>query len=125
MTKTGGGAIVNISSADGLIERPDAADYNASKHGVIGLTKSASTEYRESRVRVNAVLPGLTVTPLIESLLDDPSFGPQVANIAARHTIDRHGQPIDIAEACRWLLSNHSSYINGVSLPVDGGYLAR
>lgn len=125
MTKTGGGAIVNISSADGLIGRPDASDYNASKHGVIGLTKSVSTEFRTTRVRVNSVLPGLTATPLIKSLLDDPSFGPQVAKISERHTIDRFGEPEDIAQACRWLLSDLSGYVNGISLSVDGGYLAR
>lgn len=125
MMATGGGAIVNISSADGMIGRPDASDYNASKHGVLGLTKSASTEFRETRVRVNAVLPGLIFTPLVESLIDDPSFGPQFAPILNRHTIDRRGRPEDIAEACRWLLSDYSSFVNGSGLSVDGGYLAR
>ncbi|MGD9664750.1 MAG: SDR family NAD(P)-dependent oxidoreductase [Novosphingobium sp.] len=125
MMLSGGGAIVNISSADGEIGRPDASDYNASKHGVLGLTKSASTEYRETRVRVNAVLPGLIFTPLVESLIDDPSFGPQFEPILKRHTIDRRGRPEDIAEACRWLLSDLSTFVNGAGLSVDGGYLAR
>lgn len=125
MMATGGGAIVNISSADGMIGRPDASDYNASKHGVLGLTKSASTEFRDTRVRVNAVLPGLIFTPLVESLIDDPSFGPQFEPILNRHTIDRRGRPEDIAEACRWLLSDYASFVNGAGLSVDGGYLAR
>ena len=125
MMGNGGGAIVNISSADGEIGRPDASDYNASKHGVLGLTKSASTEYRETRVRVNAVLPGLIFTPLVESLIDDPSFGPQFQPILNRHSIDRSGRPEDIAQACRWLLSDYASFVNGAGLSVDGGYLAR
>lgn len=125
MMRSGGGAIVNISSADGMIGRPDASDYNASKHGVLGLTKSASTEFRETRVRVNAVLPGLIFTPLVEGLIDDPSFAPQFAPILNRHTIDRRGRPEDIAQACRWLLSDLASFVNGASLSVDGGYLAR
>lgn len=125
MMVSGGGAIVNISSTDGVIGRPDASDYNASKHGVLGLTRSASTQYRETLVRVNAVLPGLIFTPGIKSLADDPSFGPQIDSILNRHSIDRRGRPEDIAEACRWLLSDYASFVNGSSLSVDGGYLAR
>ncbi len=125
MMECGGGAIVNISSADGESGRPEASDYNASKHGVLGLTKSASTEYRETRVRVNAVLPGLIFTPLVEGLVDDPSFGPQFQKILDRHTIDRRGRPEDIGQACRWLLSDYATFVNGAGLSVDGGYLAR
>lgn len=125
MMAAGGGAIVNISSTDGMVGRPDASDYNASKHGVLGLTRSASTHYRETRVRVNAVLPGLIFTSGIESLVDDPSFGPQIDSILNRHSIDRRGRPEDIAEACRWLLSDYATFVNGSSLSVDGGFLAR
>jgi 2,5-dichloro-2,5-cyclohexadiene-1,4-diol dehydrogenase 1 len=125
MMGNGGGAIVNISSADGEIGRPEASDYNASKHGVLGLTKSASTEFRDTQVRVNAVLPGLIFTPLVEGLIDDPSFGPQFEPILNRHSINRRGRPEDIAQACRWLLSDYASFVNGAGLSVDGGYLAR
>lgn len=121
-----GGAIVNMSSGDGIIGQPHAADYVASKHGVIGLTRGAACEARYSKVRVNAVLPGLILTPMVEErLLQNPAFEAQVAPMAERHSIGRFGKPEDVAEAACWLLSDRAAFVNGATLTVDGGYTAR
>ncbi len=121
-----GGAIVNMSSGDGIIGQPHAADYVASKHGVIGLTRAASCEARYTKVRVNALLPGLILTPMVEErLFANPAFEAQVAPMAERHSIGRFGKPEDVAEAALWLLCDRSAFINGALLTVDGGYTAR
>jgi NAD(P)-dependent dehydrogenase (short-subunit alcohol dehydrogenase family) len=120
-----GGAIVNMSSGDGIIGQPYAADYVSSKHGVIGLTRAASCEARHTGVRVNALMPGLIMTPMVEGLLENPAFESQFAPMAERHSIGRFGRPEDVAEAACWLLSDRSAFINGASLAVDGGYTAR
>ncbi|MDR7104116.1 SDR family oxidoreductase [Croceicoccus sp. BE223] len=121
-----GGAIVNNSSGDGFIGQPYAADYVASKHGVVGLTRAAACEARHTGVRVNAVLPGLILTPMVEErLIGNPAFEQQMAPMAERHSIGRYGKPEDVAEAACWLLSDRSAFINGSMLTVDGGYTAR
>ncbi|WP_066555992.1 SDR family NAD(P)-dependent oxidoreductase [Croceicoccus bisphenolivorans] len=121
-----GGAIVNNSSGDGIIGQPYAADYVASKHGVIGLTRAAACEARYNKVRVNAVLPGLILTPMVEErLIGNPAFEKQMAPMAERHSIGRYGKPEDVAEAACWLLSDRSAFVNGALLAVDGGYTAR
>ncbi len=121
-----GGAIVNMSSGDGVIGQPYAADYVASKHGVVGLTRAAACEARYTGVRVNAVLPGLILTPMVEDrLFANPAFEAQVAPMAERHSIGRFGKPEDVAEAACWLLSDRAGFINGAMVTVDGGYTAR
>jgi 2,5-dichloro-2,5-cyclohexadiene-1,4-diol dehydrogenase 1 len=121
-----GGAIVNMSSGDGIIGQPYAADYVAAKHGVIGLTRAASCEARYTGVRVNALLPGLILTPMVEErLIGNPAFEKQMAPMVERHSIGRYGKPEDVAEAACWLLSDRSAFINGALLTVDGGYTAR
>jgi NAD(P)-dependent dehydrogenase (short-subunit alcohol dehydrogenase family) len=121
-----GGAIVNNSSGDGIIGAPYAADYVAAKHGVIGLTRAASCEARYTGVRVNAILPGLILTPMVEErLIGNPAFEKQMAPMVERHSIGRYGKPEDVAEAACWLLSDRSAFINGALLTVDGGYTAR
>lgn len=121
-----GGAIVNNSSGDGMIGQPHAADYVSSKHGVIGLTRAASCEARYNKVRVNAVLPGLILTPMVEErLIGNPAFASQMAPMTERHSIGRFGKPEDVAEAACWLISDRSAFVNGASLTVDGGYTAR
>lgn len=125
MRKTGGGAIVNTSSGDGVVGRAYAVDYVTSKHGVLGLTRSAAAEALITGVRVNAVLPGMTMTPLVEDLLKDPSFQKHAEAARERHSIGRFGQPEDVGRAANWLLSDEASFINGACLPVDGGYTAR
>ncbi|MEO7466115.1 SDR family NAD(P)-dependent oxidoreductase [Sphingobium limneticum] len=122
----GGGAIVNNSSGDGIIGAPYAADYVAAKHGVIGLTRAAACEARHTGVRVNALLPGLILTPMVEErLIGNPAFEKQMAPMVERHSIGRFGKPDDVAEAACWLLSDRSAFINGALLTVDGGYTAR
>ncbi|MET0545828.1 MAG: SDR family oxidoreductase [Caulobacterales bacterium] len=119
-------AIVNTSSGDGLVGQPFAGEDVASKHGVVGLTRTASAEFRQTGVRVNAVCPGLILTPMIEDrLLGDPAFADQLAMIKERHSIDRFGRPEDIGNAVKWLLSDESSFVNGAAIAVDGGYTAR
>lgn len=123
-----GGSIVNTASIGGMIGVPLAADYIASKHGVVGLTRAASTEFRQTKVRVNAVLPGAIMTPMIEErLMSNPEYGKstQFEAIRERHSVDRLGKPDDVAAAAKWLLSDEAEFINGVILPVDGGYTAR
>ena len=123
--KTGGGAIVNNSSMNGVVAIPHATEYIASKHAVIGATPGASSEARETGVRVNAVLPGLILTPMIDKLKDNPGFKAQYASALERHSVGRFGQPEDVGYAVKWLLSDEAAFINGAMLAVDGGYTAR
>jgi 2,5-dichloro-2,5-cyclohexadiene-1,4-diol dehydrogenase 1 len=121
-----GGAIVNNSSGDGIIGAPYASDYVAAKHGVIGLTRAAACEARYTGVRVNAVLPGLILTPMVEErLFGNPAFEAQVAPMVERHSVGRFGQPEEVGQAACWLLSDRASFVNGALLTVDGGYTAR
>jgi len=121
-----GGAIVNMSSGDGIIGAPFASDYVAAKHGVVGLTRAAACEARYTGVRVNAVLPGLILTPMVEErLFANPAFEAQIAPMVERHSIGRFGKPAEVGEAACWLLSDRASFVNGALLSVDGGYTAR
>lgn len=125
MRATGGGAIVNTASVNGLVAQANSAEYVASKHAVIGLTRAASTEAGLTGVRVNAVLPGTINTPMVEDLLIDPMFRPFYDSALARHTIGRFGEPEEVASVARFLLSDQASFVNGAAIPVDGGYSAR
>jgi len=127
MRKTGGGAIVNTSSTGGQMAIPMSAEYAATKHGVIGLTRAGAAEARLTGVRVNAVLPSLIETQMIADLMasDDFAGSSESAAILDRHSIGRFGKPDDVARAAKWLLSSESAFINGVALPVDGGFTAR
>ncbi|AFY33395.1 SDR family oxidoreductase [Calothrix sp. PCC 7507] len=121
MLKQGGGAIVNNSSIAGLIGFPDAAAYVASKHGVIGLTKTAALEYAKSGIRVNAVSPAVIATDMV-----DRAFGDEgKAQMAAAHPIGRIGRVEEVAEAVVWLCSDAASFVTGQSLAVDGGYTTQ
>ena len=97
--------------------------YNASKHGVVGLTKTAALEYAKVGLRVNAVCPGYIRTPLLaETLTRQPEM---VAQIVARHPVGRMGRPEEIAEAVVWLCSDAASFVTGHTMTVDGGYVAQ
>ena len=124
MLKQGSGTIVNTASIMGLVGSwSGTAAYNASKHGVVGLTKTAALEYATSGIRVNAVCPGYIQTPLIaEALTSNPALEPQ---IVARHPVGRMGQPEEIAEAVVWLCSDAASFVTGHTMTVDGGYVAQ
>ncbi len=121
--KSGGGAIVNLSSIAGLIGFPGLAAYTASKHGIAGLTKTASLEFAQKNIRVNAVCPGPIMTPMLERLMSvTPGFKDQVLlGIPER----RIGKPEDVANAVLYLCSEQASYITGQCLAVDGGWVAQ
>jgi len=124
MLTQGGGTIVNTASIMGLVGSwSRSGAYNASKHGVVGLTKTAALEYATSGIRVNAVCPGYIRTPLLESLLTNQ---PEMeAQIVARHPVGRMGKPEEIAEAVVWLCSDAASFVTGHTMTVDGGYVAQ
>lgn len=118
-----GGAIVNVSSASGVIPTPNMGPYCAAKHGVLGLTKTAAVENARSGIRINAVLPGSTRTPMLE---DSMAKSPEVEQMVIQNSVlGRLGEPEEIAAAVLWLCSRQSSYVNGHSLLIDGGTVSR
>ena len=124
MLKSGGGAIVNTASSLGQVAIANACEYVACKHGVMGLTRAAAADYGAKGIRVNAVLPGIIRTPMISRLVEDPQFSAFFERLKDRHPIGRFGQPSEVGEAVKWLLSDAASFVNGTTMPVDGGYLA-
>jgi NAD(P)-dependent dehydrogenase (short-subunit alcohol dehydrogenase family) len=123
MRAQGSGAIVNCSSLGGLVGLPGRAAYHASKHGVIGLTRSAALEYAPRGIRVNAVCPGTIETPMVRDMIDKGEL--DVPEAVKNQPIGRLGQADEIAAAVLWLCSPAASFVLGVALPVDGGYTAR
>jgi NAD(P)-dependent dehydrogenase (short-subunit alcohol dehydrogenase family) len=119
----GSGAIVNCSSLGGLVGLPGRAAYHASKHGVIGLTRSAALEYAPRGVRINAICPGTIETPMVTKMFDSGDLDREQA--AADQPIGRLGTAEEMAAAVLWLCSPGASFVVGVALPVDGGYTAR
>jgi NAD(P)-dependent dehydrogenase (short-subunit alcohol dehydrogenase family) len=120
MRRQGGGAIVNCSSLGGLVGLPGRAAYHASKHGVIGLTKSAALDNAARGVRVNAICPGCIDTPMGDAI--DPAA---MKEFLRDQPIGRMGRPDEIAAAVLWLCSPAASFVLGVALPVDGGFVAH
>lgn len=117
------GSIVNCSSIAGLIGFPGVPAYVASKHGVIGLTKTAALEYAKSNIRINAVCPGMIQTPMIDRFAHGEA---QIQKqLIEGEPIGRIGRPEEIAEAALWLSSSKSSFVTGHSLTVDGGWVAQ
>jgi len=123
MLKTGGGAIVNNSSVAGLIGFPGIAIYAASKHAVMGLTKSAALEYSAQGVRVNSVNPAVIDTSMADRLA--VSLDVDKEGLGAMHPIGRIGVPDEVANAVLWLCSEKASFVTGTSLAVDGAYTAQ
>jgi NAD(P)-dependent dehydrogenase (short-subunit alcohol dehydrogenase family) len=122
MLKQGsGGAIVNMASVAGFIGSTGFATYSASKHGVLGLTKSAALETARSGIRVNAVCPAVIATPMGERLFSAPEIEKYMIGL---HPIGRFGKPMEIAEAVVWMCSERASFMTGQSLALDGGFLA-
>lgn len=120
MLPKGGGRIVNISSLAGLNGVATGSPYSTAKHGVLGLTKSAALEYGAYNVRVNAVCPGFIQTAILEGVPQKiVDYSTQI-----RVPLKRIGQPDEVAKAILWLLSDASSYVNGESLAIDGGFKA-
>lgn len=119
----GSGAIVNCSSLGGLVGLPQRAAYHASKHGVIGLTKSAAMEYAPRGVRINAICPGTINTPMVSTMLETQKEA--LDGILKEQPIGRLGTSEEIAAAVLWLCSPGASFVLGVALPVDGGFTAH
>jgi NAD(P)-dependent dehydrogenase (short-subunit alcohol dehydrogenase family) len=121
LNQGGGGAVVNMSSVAGLIGAAGAGVYVASKHGVLGLTKSAAIEYASHGIRVNAVCPAV-----IETAMADRAFGEPAVNkrMLALHPLGRFGKPMEVAKAVLWLCSDKSSFTTGQYIAVDGGLLS-
>jgi NAD(P)-dependent dehydrogenase (short-subunit alcohol dehydrogenase family) len=117
----GGGAIVNMASIQGLVGAARVAAYSASKHGVIGLTKSAALETARTRIRINAICPGAIETSMSERLFGAPQVHKYVLGC---HPIGRFGKPTEVAEAVVWMCSDSASFMTGQSLVLDGGFLA-
>jgi NAD(P)-dependent dehydrogenase (short-subunit alcohol dehydrogenase family) len=122
MLQQGGGAIVNTASVAGLVGLPYASAYVASKHGVVGLTKTAALEYAQQGIRVNCVCPSYIATPMTAPGMQDPE---RMARMIASEPIGRMGQPEEIAEAVVWLCSDAASFVTGHTMTVDGGYVAQ
>jgi NAD(P)-dependent dehydrogenase (short-subunit alcohol dehydrogenase family) len=123
MRKQGSGAIVNTASVAGLAGFPNLGIYVASKHAVVGLTKSAALECAQSGIRVNAVCPGPVDTPMMERIAGNEG-APGRKDFEAIVPMRRYASPTEIAATVAWLCSDQASYITGVSVPVDGGLFA-
>jgi NAD(P)-dependent dehydrogenase (short-subunit alcohol dehydrogenase family) len=127
MVAQGGGSILNMASAAGLIGWPGAAGYVAAKHGVVGLTKSAALEYAPQNIRVNSICPSYVLTPMVEKELFEDALGNDqelIAAARANHPIGRFAEVEEIAAAATWLLSDKASFVTGTAMSVDGGYTA-
>ena len=123
MRKQGSGAIVNNSSIGGLIGIPGRAIYHATKHGVIGMTKSAALEYAAKGIRINAICPGAIETPMVADMVArEPET---MKDILKEQPIGRLGKPEEIASTVLWLCSPGAGFVIGHALAVDGGYTAR
>lgn len=118
----GGGAIVNGASASAYLPVPGSAIYSATKAGVVGLTKAAALEYAPDNIRVNAICPGITRTPLIEGIIGGREKKEKY--LTSYSALGRMAEPEEIGEAAAWLLSDLASFVTGVSLPVDAGQVA-
>ena len=123
MLDRGGGAIVNCASVAGLIGFPNIGIYIASKHAVIGLTKTAALEYSVKGIRVNAVNPAVIDTEMVDRIAAGLSV--EKNNLSNLHPIGRMGRVEEVAEAVLWLCSGRASFVTGHSLLVDGGFTAQ
>ncbi len=124
MRTQGSGAIVNTASIAGLVGIAGRSAYVASKHGVVGITKTAALEYGSQGIRVNAVCPGYVRTPMVDYVLRHE--GPELeAQMLAREPIGRLGRPEEIAETVVWLCSDAASFITGHAMAADGGFMAQ
>jgi NAD(P)-dependent dehydrogenase (short-subunit alcohol dehydrogenase family) len=119
MVQSGGGSIVNVASVAALVGMTGSIPYQASKAAVLGLTRGAAVSYGRDRIRVNAICPGLVVTGMTQS-----ASAEAVEALKAKIPLGRDGQPEEISAAVVFLASDESSYITGVALPIDGGFVA-
>jgi 2,5-dichloro-2,5-cyclohexadiene-1,4-diol dehydrogenase 1 len=123
MLKTGGGAIVNTSSGAGVVGYMLGAEYVSSKHAVLGLTRTGALDYAKQNIRVNAILPGATLSPMLTTAIKTM---PEVEQFLINATpMGRLAQPAEIAATAVWLLSDHASFVTGACLSVDGGFTTQ
>jgi NAD(P)-dependent dehydrogenase (short-subunit alcohol dehydrogenase family) len=123
MRTQGRGSIVNAASTSGLRGHVNSSEYVAAKHGVVGLSKAAAIDGGALGIRVNAVCPGLILTPMVQDrLMSDPVFSNALEDLRKRHIIGRFGETDEVANAVMWLLSDLSSFTTGTAMIVDGGY---
>jgi NAD(P)-dependent dehydrogenase (short-subunit alcohol dehydrogenase family) len=129
MRKAGGGSILFTASVAGLVGSMMAPVYSAAKFGVVGLAMSLAQRYALEKIRVNALCPGMTDTPMLPKFVNrnnDPSVQDENARkLNAAIPMGRPGRPEELAHAALWLLSDDASYVTGIALPVDGGYVCR
>jgi NAD(P)-dependent dehydrogenase (short-subunit alcohol dehydrogenase family) len=125
MLEHGGGAIVNTASLAGLIGFPMNVAYSASKHAVVGITRTAALEYARSGIRVNAVCPAFVRTPMVDQLVEFGGERMSLERLASMQPMGRLGTPEEVAEAVLWLCSDAAAFITGIALPLDGGTTAR
>jgi NAD(P)-dependent dehydrogenase (short-subunit alcohol dehydrogenase family) len=121
MLAQGSGVIVNVASVAGLNGFPRHPAYAASKHGVVGLSKTAGLEYGRKGVRVNALCPGFTLTPMVQGMID---AGTPADQLAQRVPLGRLGTPEEIAATALWMCSDDAAFMIGHALAVDGGIMA-
>lgn len=125
MLKNGGGTIVNVASAAGLVGQPENVPYAASKFGIVGMTRTAAIEYATQNIRINAVCPTAIETPMIMYGRRKLAENPEALEAAKNYQrMKRMGQPEEVADVILWLCSEQSSFITGHAMPVDGGALA-
>jgi NAD(P)-dependent dehydrogenase (short-subunit alcohol dehydrogenase family) len=125
MLAHGGGAIVNTASLAGLIGFPMNVAYSASKHAVIGITRTAALEYARAGIRVNAVCPAFIQTPMVDSLVELGGPRMSLERLATLQPMGRIGTPDEVAQAVIWLCSDAAAFVTGIALPIDGGTTAR
>lgn len=121
MLKTGGGSIVNVASAAGLIGSKFACQYGAAKHAVVGLTKCAALDYAEENIRINAVAPGAIKTEIFKEAFKRGTYTEK--SLASTHPMKRMGLPIEVARSILFLADEKNSFTTGTILSVDGGYI--
>lgn len=126
MVERGGGVIVNIASEAGMVGIKGQAAYNASKAGVISLTQSMAVDFAEHKIRVNAVSPGTTETPLVLKILEEADNPEEIrADLEGCRPLNRLGRPEEIAAAVLAMASDELGYVTGSVLTIDGGYTAQ
>lgn len=126
LRRRGGGSIINVSSAAGLAGWFDQAAYDASKGGVVNLTRSMALDFAGDGIRVNCLVPAHVVTPMSNAVLEEtPEGRARRQHMIEQQALGRFGQPIEIAYGALFLASDESSYMTGSPMIMDGGYLAR
>lgn len=121
MVRQGGGVILNVASVAGVTGAPLLGPYAAAKHGVIGLTRTAALEYAQRNVRINALCPGFTDTPLLDPLRER---GSTLQNMAAANPMRRLARPEEIVQAMLWACADDNGFLNGQAITLDGGLTA-